>query len=243
MNFDLAIEDVSGQLTIHEPQHFGPQWIVRHCPSAYRFLIKQIRTEIGNVDWDRITLALPRQYQRKWLHDWDTMRRRKPPKSYRSKAEVDRLLAPHLLKLYTFYAILDKEDYIIRDLIAIRLVRLAQKGNVTAKEILLSLLKTLIEEWCEKNILLGRWRGYSDLLQKTIVGCIHRYRYSGSFSSYLFRSLEYGSYRLRSLEAFSLDELTPRTERRIVENVIQDPETREMMIFKRCVYKSHLNTG
>lgn len=241
MNFDRAIEVIADQLSSHEPQNFGPGWIIQHCPSAYRFLIKKERTEIGDVDWDRITLALPRRYQSKWRHSGDTMRRRNPPNPYRNKTEVDRLLAPYRSKLYTFYVIQDKDDYVICDFIAIRLVRLAQKGNVTAKEHLLSLITGVIEEWYEKNAFFGRWRFYSDLLQRTTVGCIFRYRYSGSFLRYLLRSLEYGSYRLRSIEAFSLDEITPGTERRMVDCIIQDPETREIRIFKTSVHKSYPN--
>ena len=152
--------------------------------------------------------------------------------SYRNRDELDRLLAPHRPKLYTFYAVRDKEDCIVRDLIAIRLVRLAQKGNLNANKYLLSLMPGVIEQWSERNPFLGRWRFYPELLQKTISGCIVRYRYSGSFLRYLFRSLEYASYGLRPLEAFSLDELISGTDRSLAENVIHDAETQEITIYR-----------
>jgi hypothetical protein len=239
VNFDEAMDVILGQLKSQESQHFGPRWINQHCPLAYHFLINQVKTEIGEVDWDRITLALPGQYQSKWWHLEDTPGRQSQPAPYRNSAEVDLLLAPHRSKLYTFYAIQDKQDYIIRDLIAIRLVRLAQKGNVNAKEYLLSLLPGVIEAWCEKHSLLGRWRFYHDLLEEKIVGCMTRYRYSGSFFRYLRRSLEYGSYRLRVLEAFSLDELMPGTERSLVEYAIQDSETGAVKLFRANGCHSH----
>ena len=239
VNFDRAIKVVSEHLISHEPQYFGPTWIIRHCPLAYRYFINRARTEIGDIDWDKITLALPKRYQRRWRHFQHLQRYHNPPKPYRNTTEVDRLLAPFQPKLYTIFAIQDKEDYIVRDLIAIRLVRLAQKGNVTAKENLLSLMTGLMEEWYDGNKYLRRWRFYPDLLQKITMGCISRYRYSGSFLRYLYRSLEYGSYGLRSLEAFSLDELLPGTERGLIDRVIQDLETGKIKIFKPHTYKIH----
>ena len=44
-------------------------------------------------------------------------------------------------------------------------------------------------------------KGYDDMIQERIEGCIRRYRYSGSFIGYLFKTLEYAGRGLRPIVA------------------------------------------
>jgi hypothetical protein len=64
MNFKEAIHLIVTRLEAKQPLCLNPAWIARHCPAVYRFISKTVRTEIGGIDWDRVTSALPRRYQR-----------------------------------------------------------------------------------------------------------------------------------------------------------------------------------
>jgi hypothetical protein len=160
----------------------------------YRFFQKNIRREGGGIDWDRITRALDRKFQRLW-----TTARRNGTKLYRSKAEVKIILHKYDGKLYTFLTPDDKENKPIRDVISIALVRIAQKGNVTAKQEIIKLVRFTIYEWIEHNPKISRWKGHEYLIEKRIEGCIRCYRYSGSFMGYLFKTLEYAGRGLRPI--------------------------------------------
>jgi hypothetical protein len=93
-----------------------------------------------------------------------------------------------------------------RDIISINLVHLAQCGNETAKRELLSLLSFTIDTWLDRYHFLSRWRGYDAEIRMQVEQCIRRYRYSGSFIRYLFRTLEYAGRGIRPLLAYSLEE-------------------------------------
>jgi hypothetical protein len=82
-------------------------------------------------------------------------------------------------------------------------------------------------------IIMSPWKYHDESLHKTIAGCIRRYRYTGSFLHYLFRSLELGSRQLPHLRILSLDDLSPFTGRRRLDFVVQDGETHEARMFVR----------
>jgi hypothetical protein len=60
-----------------------------------------------------------------------------------------------------------------------------------------------------------------------------RYRYTGSFFRYVFRTLEYAGRGIRPFHAWSLDDpiATDARERKI-DNVIHDQETSEIAFYK-----------
>jgi hypothetical protein len=94
----------------------------------------------------------------------------------------------------------------IRDIISIALVRIAQKGNILARQEIIKLVRFTIDEWIERCPKISRWKGYEYLIQERIEGCIRCYRYSGSFMGYLFKTLEYAGRGLRPMVAYSLDD-------------------------------------
>jgi hypothetical protein len=63
-----------------------------------------------------------------------------------------------------------------------------------------------VHEWLEHHPFLTRWLDYGDELREQLEGCIRRYRYTGSFTRYVFRTLQYAGRGLRPLRAYSLDE-------------------------------------
>jgi hypothetical protein len=201
VDFDSAVETINRLLITKQPAIFNSSWIRKYAPHIYRYFQKNIRKEIGGIDWDRITRALDRTFQRHWISG-----RHNGTKLYRNKAEVKIILRKYDAKLYAFLTPSDKDNNSIRDIISISLVRIAQKGNVIAKQEIIKLVSFTIDEWIEHNPRISRWKGYEYLLQKTIEGCIRCYRYSGSFMGYLFKTLEYAGRGLRPIAEYSFDD-------------------------------------
>jgi len=200
MDFDSAINTIDKLLKEKRPDTFNSSWIRKHAPHVYRFIQRNVRAEIGGIDWDRVTRALDRKFQRKWIAS-----SYKKAKSYRKKAEVGIILQKYHPKLYVFIAPANKNDKHLQDIISIALVRIAQKGNVIAKEEIIKLVRFTIDEWIESRPTLSSWEGYESLIPNRIEGCIRRYRYSGTFIGYLFKTLEYASRGLRPTTEYSMD--------------------------------------
>jgi hypothetical protein len=199
MDFSHAVKTLDDLLIEKQPDTFNASWVRRNAPHVYRFIQQNVRAEFGGIDWDRVTRALDPRLQKRWI---SSHRRAKP---YRKKSEVRIVLDKYQDKLYAFIAPSDKNDEYLRDIISITLVRIAQKGNITAKEEITKLVRFTIDDWVEHYPTLYSWQGYEPLIQKRIEGCIRCYRYSGSFIRYLFRTLEYAGRGLRPIAAYSLD--------------------------------------
>jgi hypothetical protein len=105
------------------------------------------------------------------------------PVPYEGHAEVEAILEKYRDKLYVFLTSLDKHDRQTRDMIGIKFVRLAQNGNLLARQTLMSLIRYTIDEWIERDYLLARWRGHENEIQKQIEACIRRYRYTAHLPS------------------------------------------------------------
>lgn len=192
MEFEFAVKTINKLLRDKRPDTFNSTWIRKHAPHIYRFIQKNVRAETGGIDWDRVTRAIDRRFQRKWKPSF-----RNNTKSYRKKAEVGIILQKYHANLYAFIAPADKNDEYIRDIISIALVRIAQKGNVTAREEIIKLIRFTIDDWIERCPTLSSWEGYESLIPTRIEGCIRCYRYSGTFIGYLFKTLEYAGRGLR----------------------------------------------
>lgn len=231
MDFDQTIRILNNLLTDKNPDTFNDCWIHKYAPQCYRFIYKNIRTEIGHIDWDTVTYALKRTFQRRWAPGQNP----KHLEFYEDFSEVKAILNKYQEKLYVFIVPTDQNDRRIRDMISISLVRLAQNGNLSAKQEVMKLVRYTIDEWIERYNFLYKWQGYDEEIQKRIETCIRRYRYTGSFINYVFRTLCYAGRGLQPLYAYSLDEpITFGTERRKIENVYQDSETNEIRICKRA---------
>lgn len=223
MDFNQAIKNLNRSLSKKQPPTFNHSWVKNRVRKSYNYITKYMKTELGETDWDSVVCRLDHQHQKLWLKG---VKVKAKASHYENSKEVETILTKYQEKLYSFLAQLDKEDKKFCDLISIRLVRVAQKGNLLAKAKALDLIKQLVDQWID-NRNLKHWRGYDDLIEANIERCIHRYRYSGSFLVYLYRTLEYAGRGLRSLEAFSLDDFMPMTEKRRSENLVYDSETGE----------------
>jgi hypothetical protein len=223
---DSGIKTINKLLIEKQPQTFNRSWVRVNAPCAYRFIQKNIRIENGDIDWDRITRELNPQFQKQWIGSF-----RKKAKPYRNKSEIDFVLQQYRDKLYTFLAPFDKNDERIRDIISITLVRIAQKGNISARQEIIKLLFFTVDDWIEHNPKLSCWKGYNQLIQTRVECCIRRYRYSGSFMRYLFKTLEYAARGLRPLIAYSLDDSLYSGKGTRIDRIGQDPETAVLLNF------------
>jgi hypothetical protein len=230
MDFDSAVKTINKLLAEIQPHAFNSAWIQRYAPHIYRFFQKNIRRENGGIDWDRITRALDRKFQKQWITS-----RHNGTKLYRSETEVNIILHKYDDKLYSFLTPADKDNNSVRDIISIALVRIAQKGNVTARQEIIKLVRFTIDEWIEHNPRISRWEGYEYLLQKSIEDCIRRYRYSGSFMGYLFKTLEYAGRGLRPIVVHSLDDSPYPGGRKRIDTIAQNPETGDLLIYGRNI--------
>jgi len=217
MNFNQAVININRSLWKKQPEKFNPQWIKNRCRVSYEFIIKNVKTEFSEPDWDLVVSRIERQYQRLWM--------RKIKKAsvvlYKDEKELNIILSTYENKLYTFLGQLDNDDKIICDWISIKLVRLSQKGNLLAKNKIIDLLENLVNQWIEFDKSLYSWKSYNELKTDHIEACIRRFRYAGSFLGYLHRTLQYVGLGLVPLEKFSLDDFSSITEKRIIETFIK----------------------
>jgi hypothetical protein len=200
MDFPCAVKIINKLLTEKRPDTFNSSWVREHAPRVYRFIQRNVRADIGGIDWDRVTRAIDRRFQKKWRPSY-----RNRIKSYRKKDEVGAVLQKYHSNLYAFIAPANKKDEYMRDIISIALVRIAQRGNIIAKEEIIKLVRFIIDDWIESRPALSSWEGYESLIPNRIENCIRRYRYSGTFIGYLFKTLEYAGRGLRSTIGYSDD--------------------------------------
>jgi hypothetical protein len=219
MNFDQAIERLTRSLKRWEPERFNRYWVYVHEPKVYRFIRKNIRTELGRIDWDQVTSKLDRSLQARW-HE----QRIVSLIPYSDSKEVEIMLKKYWDKRYVFLTH-DREDDEVRNLISVALVRLAQKGNVKAEEELMDFLVLMAGEWVDRYPRLWKWQWYPGRLQEKCRYVIYHYRYTGTFSGYLYKTLEYSAMYLP--KPVFLDGTILEGDQRKVDDVIHDPETGE----------------
>ena len=122
MDFHNVVAVLNKLLLQKRPETFNSSWVLKHAPACYRFIRKSIRTEVGNIDWDKVTYALGSQHQRRWT---PRIRKKYPP--YKNAIEIDLILNKYRNKLYVFITPANLADRQVRDKIAIGLVRVAKK--------------------------------------------------------------------------------------------------------------------
>jgi hypothetical protein len=202
MDFRSVVTTLNHLLVIKQPDVFNSSWIVKHAPRCYRFIRQNLRREFGGIDWDRLTYALDRKFQRRWT----PAKIKQNPIPYEDRYEVATILKIYRSEMYVLIAPSNEQDRRTRDVIVVSFVRLAQKGNVLARQELMEFIRYIIDDWIERYDFLSRWRGYEEEIQKQVAGCIRRYRYTGSFLNYLFRTLECVGRGIQPMFACKADE-------------------------------------
>ena len=202
MNFGRVVQILDELLSRERPDAFRSSWIFKRAPHCYRFIWNNVRTDLGAIDWDRLTCALEWKFQRLWIPG----RCNRSRAVYHNHREVKIALEKYRSKLYVFLSPQNALDRRIRETISIALVRLAQHGNLSAKQEIMELIQYTIDDWIDRYRCLSCWRGFEAEIRTQVEGCIRRYRYSGSFLRYVFRTLEYAGRGMQLFQAYSLDE-------------------------------------
>ena len=214
MNFKQTIEILNTLLKEKEPDVFNGEWIKNNNICVYNSIISNIRNPLEYIDWDRVVQSLDKKYQKRWSHNYGLEKRKGVDNNIESKL----ILSIYNKQLYTFIQTTISKERLMCDSISIDLVRMMQRGNNRLEKELIKLLKFTIDIWMENDCQLSRWQGYTDELTFQVKGCIKRYRYSGSFLGYLYKTLEYSSRGLYPFYAYSLDNVD-NDNRRIIENI------------------------
>jgi hypothetical protein len=184
----LVINELNTLIIKRRPEQLSSSWIYYNAPKIYQYIWKYVRTENNEVDWDYVTRKIDKSFAKKWVRY-----RYKNPKLYENKPEVDLVLEKYKDKLYTFLGLATDDDRKIQDRIVIRLVRLGQRGNISAQKELISWVTHITNDWIDRYPQMYKWQGYSDEVEDKIKACIRCYRYTGSFLGYLFKTLEYSA--------------------------------------------------
>lgn len=163
MTYKTAIKTLNSLLSEHRPTTFSSSWIYSHAPYVYIYISKNIRTENDDIDWDRITHSLDREFQKKWMRY-----RRRQVKQYENQLELDLITNKYKDKFYTFITPLDEKDKIIRNKIIVALTRLSQKGNILAQNALVYWVRFIIDDWIDKYPHVWRWRSFTDSIEDKI---------------------------------------------------------------------------
>jgi len=231
MTFDQAISKLNTLLSQKLPDKITRSWIAKNAPNVYRFIRKNVRAETSEIDWDRVTISLNRKFQRRWIYRKRLTKSKWKARFYEDQKEFEKVREKYKDKLYTFLSVDNEDDWHIRDQISIAFVRIAQKGNELAIQEITNLLRYTIDFWINHSYRIHNWRGYESEIQEQLEDCIRRYRFTGSFIGYLFKTLEYRGRGLRPLCAYSLDDQLFFGEKRKVENVVKDAETGKIRIY------------
>lgn len=224
-DFDQAIRILNNLLRKEEPLTFNTSWVIARAPAVYRYIHKHVRTDNDDIDWDTVTHALDKSFQSRWKG-----RRHGPKKQYENQVEVDAVLKKLGDKMYIYIAAQGDEDRALRDRITVLFVRLAQKGNILAQQQVVMLVRCTVDDWIEKYFMLNRWSSYGEEIDDKIAGCVQRYRYTGSFFGYVFKTLYYSARYLHYV--YSLDkEVFPGMT--MADSLVQDAETGEVRVFDK----------
>lgn len=201
MDFSTVVTTINRLLAEKQPTEFNSSWVRKHSPSCYRFIQKHIRREYGGIDWDSLTHELDRKFQRLW----NPGKLKSRALFYEDRREVETILNKHHEKMYVFISPSNANDRCIADSIGISFVRLAQNGNLLAQKHFCDLVRFTVETWIERHETIARWSGHEQEIREQIEGCIRRYRYTGSFLTYLFRTLEYAGRGIAPSFSYPLD--------------------------------------
>lgn len=226
MTLNESISILNKAIASKQPEKLTSSWIFYNLPSVYRYIWKNVRTGLGDIDWDCVISKIDKPFQKRWVYNLP-----KKVKPYRNIREVRTALNKYKEKLYVFISPLDEEDRLLRDTISIALVRVAQKGNIRAQQELVPLLRFMVDQWIDYSYRLKQWKGYGDEIEDRLKACIRCYRFTGTFIGYVFKTLEYAGRGIRPMQAYSLDDTLFDGQKRIIDNVVQDSETNEIRIY------------
>lgn len=195
MDFEEVIEHLTRALEKWNPVRFNRYWVFWYEREVYKFVTRNIKTELRKPDWDRVIHKLDHSFQVRW-HD-ERIVNLLP---YSDPRVVERLIMKYGGRHYVSFMYVngEEEDNDVRNHISVTLVRLAQRGNVAAEEELMNFLSLITGDWIYRDLQLWRWQRFPELLREKCKYCIYHYRYTGTFLGYLYTKLKYSALSLPS---------------------------------------------
>jgi hypothetical protein len=186
--------ELADLLNEQNPKYFSPTWIAEHNNSLYQRITRMFRNEKGFVDWDAVNNALPEEDRAKWSKQ-RTYEESVPDKTYENAEQVKDALGSYSDKLYTFYGAVDPEDENIRNEICDILVRLSQKGNLSAEKLLVDNMTYVAFNWIEEKETLRNIRYHMAEIPELIRKAVYRFNADHAarktpFAGYLFAQLK-----------------------------------------------------
>lgn len=191
---DEVKKDLIDLLQEKKPKHFNPSWIMEQNNSLYQRMTRMFRTDKGFIDWNTIISSLPQELSGRWTKH-RTYEESVPDTTYSDEEQVRVALGAYTDKLYTFYGTVDPEDKTIRDEICDILIRLAQKGNLSAEKLLMDNVVYLAFNWIEEKDALKNIRYHMADIPELIRKAIYRFNSDHAlrktpFAGYLFSYLK-----------------------------------------------------
>lgn len=206
--FDTAVEDLKAGLASKRIRSFSAVYIKKNFSALYDFFTKRVKTPEGYVDWKLIISCLDKDLREKFVYP-KKLAYHTPARLYKNPKELHQAINGRKIKLYTFFSRQDKEDREIRDELCREIIKLAQKGNVSAFEIIFEYLEEITAYWIgainDFKCLVHCRREVSQLIEK----CIFRYQHGeASFMSYLFKTMIFYAKKIQKerLKEIRLDE-------------------------------------
>ena len=205
-SFPQAIALLKELLNTHRPLEFNARWIRMHDCGLLTQICRHVRTaDHSAIDWQRVIQELDPVWRAKWHpRRMDVMA---SVEEYEDMSEVEAILSQYREQLYLFFGAENRGDRVRRDTICHALVRLAQKGNVDAKDTLITYATFTMNDWIDRIPYLAPFHTVPNVSTERLEKCIRGYQFwdNGTpFFGYLYASL---IAEVKKIRVDSLDKL------------------------------------
>ncbi len=206
--FETAIEALKLILKKNNPNEFTLQdikvkWKNRKLYSYFR---KRVRNRDNYIDIPLIRSCLSAKY-RKCFKNSKTKNAfyySLPTDPYENLIEVQRVIDKEKLKLYVFFCNPTKDNRELCDKACREIIKLAQKGNISAYNLLFNYLEEVTASWIINNrdlFVLSYLREDVNLIIKKFI---YMYEFKYMFLSYLFKIMKFKASEFRILKTAEL---------------------------------------
>ena len=190
-DFSRAMKYLKKIIKDKNPEAITSGFIGREDPNLLLYFRNNLKGGNDEINWGVVSENLGYDLRKK-CHFPKRIENYTPKNEYFNESEVNEIINSFRNKLYSIFETINKDDYEYRNKIYLAFIKLAQKGNVLAKEKLSDYLEILVTQWVENDEKLKTFIGHSDRLRERIEKCIYFYNTEESeatFLTYLHTSL------------------------------------------------------
>jgi len=163
-----------------QPKTFERQWIKQEAPDLWLQIMNNVIDQRVGAGWAPIIKRLDPEFQIRWK----PIRSRPTDRvdiDYNDPAEVEDIINQKRDKLYTFLEAPSVEDRQARDELCVQLCDLAQRGNVIAREKLMTYVGYTINTWLETKPGFEIYKYKPELIMEVLERCVRKYKLSATF--------------------------------------------------------------